>query len=153
MRCPLCEADDTRVVDSRPSDGGSAIRRRRECVECGHRFTTYERASLVTTVRKRDGRRQPYDSQKVVRGLEITLADRPVSEADIAAIVASVDSAARVSGREISADEIGRIVLDGLRELDEVAYLRFASVHKEFQGADDFHRAMEALGDEEPAQT
>jgi transcriptional repressor NrdR len=84
-----------------------------------------------------------------VRGLEITLADRPVSQSDVAAIVASVEAAAREPGAEITADEIGRHVLDGLRDLDEVAYLRFASVHKEFQGARDFHREMEALGDDE----
>lgn len=149
MRCPLCDADDTRVVDSRPSEGGSAIRRRRECMRCGHRFTTYERASVALMVRKRDGRTEPYDGRKVVRGLEITLADRPVSQADVAAIVSSVEEAARRAGSEISADEIGRRVLDGLRDLDEVAYLRFASVHKEFQGARDFHREMETLGDDD----
>lgn len=96
-------------------------------------------------VRKRDGRREPYDSKKVVRGLEITLADRPVSEDQVSEIVAAVDDAARAAGKEIAADEIGGIVLEGLRAVDEVAYLRFASVHKEFQGASDFHRAMEAL--------
>jgi len=102
-------------------------------------------------VRKRDGRRQPFDAQKIIRGLQITLADRPVSVDDVAAIVATVEGEARAAGGEISADEIGRLVLEGLRELDEVAYLRFASVHKEFQGARDFHREMEALEDDEPA--
>jgi transcriptional repressor NrdR len=100
-------------------------------------------------VRKRDGRREPFDATKIVRGLEITLADRPVSQANVAAIVASVETASRSAGAEISADEIGRLVLAGLRDLDEVAYLRFASVHKEFQGASDFHREMASLGDEE----
>ena len=114
---------------------------------CGHRFTTYERASVALQVRKRDGRLEPFDAQKVVRGLEITLADRPVSPADVAAIVATVEHAARGAGAEITADEIGKQVLAGLRDLDEVAYLRFASVHKEFQGARDFHREMEALGE------
>jgi transcriptional repressor NrdR len=145
----MCDAGDTRVVDSRPSDGGAAIRRRRECGVCGHRFTTYERASIVHMVRKRDGRREPYDAKKVVRGLQITLADRPVSEDQIAEIVSAVDDAARASGKEIGADEIGGIVLEGLRDIDEVAYLRFASVHKEFQGASDFHRAMEALEEDD----
>lgn len=149
MRCPLCEAEDTRVVDSRPSEGGSAIRRRRECAVCGHRFTTYERAAVTLMVRKRDGRREPYDPDKIVRGLEITLADRPVSRGDVAAIVAGVDAAAREKGSVITAEEIGTMVLEGLRELDEVAYLRFVSVYKEFQGAHDFHREMQALGDEE----
>lgn len=145
----MCEAEDTRVVDSRPSDAGSAIRRRRECRLCGHRFTTYERAAITLMVRKRDGRREPYDSEKIVRGLEITLADRPVSRADVTAIVGRVDATARETGSVITAEEIGRLVLEGLRDLDEVAYLRFASVHKEFQGARDFHREMEALGEEE----
>ena len=145
MWCPLCDADDTRVVDSRPSDGGSAIRRRRACITCGHRFTTYERPSVSLVVVKRDGRHQPFDANKILRGLEITLADRPVSHTDVTAIVNKIESEARTAGTEITADEIGRMVLDGLRGLDEVAYLRFASVHKEFQGAGDFHREMEAL--------
>jgi transcriptional repressor NrdR len=101
-------------------------------------------------VRKRDGRREPFESAKVARGLQITLADRPVSEEDFDAIVARVETAARRGGPEISADDIGREVLAGLRDVDEVAYLRFASVYKEFQGASDFHREMEAL-EEEPA--
>lgn len=137
------------MVDSRPSDSGAAVRRRRECTVCSHRFTTYERAAIALMVRKRDGRREPFDATKIVRGLEITLADRPVSQANVAAIVASVETASRSAGAEISADEIGRLVLAGLRDLDEVAYLRFASVHKEFQGASDFHREMASLGDEE----
>ena len=150
MQCPLCESDLTRVVDSRPSDSGSAIRRRRECSTCGHRFTTYERAVVSLMVRKRDGRREAFDAAKVARGLEITLADRPVSQEDFDAIVARVEASARRAGAEVSADEIGREVLAGLRDIDEVAYLRFASVYKEFQGASDFHREMEAL-EEEPA--
>ena len=104
-------------------------------------------------VRKRDGRRQPYEAEKVLWGLQITLADRPVSQAEVTGIVARVDAAAREAGPEISADEIGRLVLEDLREHDEVAYLRFASVHKEFQGARDFHREMEALEDEERSST
>ena len=150
MMCPVCNTDDTRVVDSRPSESGRAIRRRRECAACGHRFTTYERAATTLMVRKRDGRTEPFDPSKVVRGLEITLADRPVSQEDFDAIVARVETAARRSGGEVSADDIGREVLAGLRDVDEVAYLRFASVYKEFQGASDFHREMEAL-EEEPA--
>jgi transcriptional repressor NrdR len=102
-------------------------------------------------VRKRDGRREPFDVQKVIRGLDSALADRPVASSDFDAIVTRVDAAARRAGPEVAADEIGREVLAGLREIDEVAYLRFASVYKEFQGAGDFHREMEALEDEATA--
>ena len=149
MLCPVCDTDDTRVVDSRPSDAGAAIRRRRECANCGHRFTTYERPVVSLTVRKRDGRREAFESRKVITGVERALADRPVARADIAAIVQRAESAARRARPEVTADEIGREVLAGLRDLDEVAYLRFASVYKEFQGAGDFHREMEALEDQD----
>ena len=125
------------------------MRRRRECLACGHRFTTYERASVVLMVCKRDGRREPFEAMKVARGLEITLADRPVSSADFDEIVARVEAAARKAGPEVAADDIGREVLAELREVDEAAYLRFASVYKEFQGASDFSREMEALEEDE----
>ena len=147
MRCPLCAADDTRVIDSRPSDGGAAIRRRRRCVTCGHRFTTYERAALTIFVRKRSGAVEPFEPFKVRRGMEHALADRPGSEGAIDQAVAVVEAAGAAQGGEISADEIGRIVLESLRQVDEVAYLRFASVYKEFQGARDFEREMAALED------
>ena len=150
MQCLLCDSLATRVVDSRASDRGAAVRRRRECTSCNYRFTTYERHVVTLMVRKRDGRREPFDAAKVARGLEITLADRPVSDVDLDAILARVEAIARNAGAEVSADEIGREVLAGLREVDEVAYLRFASVYKEFQGASDFHREMEEL-DKVPA--
>ena len=102
-------------------------------------------------VRKRDGRREAFDASKVARGLEITLADRPVAQEQFDEIVARVAAQARRAGPEVSADDIGRAVLAQLREVDEVAYLRFASVYKEFQGAGDFHREMEALEDVEAA--
>ncbi len=144
MRCPVCAGDDTRVVDSRPADQGEAIRRRRECRACGHRFTTYERVA-PTLVRKRDGRVEPFDSEKIRRGLENALTDRPLPEGAIDRLVERGEALAREAGTEVTADEIGRVVLDGLRDIDEVAYLRFASVYKEFQGARDFEREMAAL--------
>jgi transcriptional repressor NrdR len=148
MRCSLCFAEDTRVVDSRPSDRGAAIRRRRECSACGHRFTTYERAELTIRVRKRSGDLEAFDHRKIRRGVESALADRPVLENTIDRIVARVEAMAAAQGPEISADEIGRVVLAELRKTDEVAYLRFASVYKEFTGAQDFEREMAALEDD-----
>jgi transcriptional repressor NrdR len=145
MNCPLCATEDTRVVDSRPSDGGATIRRRRECTTCGHRFTTYERYALFITVRKRDGLIEDFDPAKIRRGVESALADRPVPPDTIAKILARVEATAAADGPEVAADAIGREVLAGLREADEVAYLRFASVYKDFQGAQDFEREMAAL--------
>jgi len=147
MRCVICGADDTRVVDSRPSEGGLSIRRRRECVGCGHRFTTYERAAVTLVVRKRDGSLETYDPRKIRRGVENALADRPVPQGTIDTILARIEAGGHSNGPEVSAEEIGREVLAGLREVDEVAYLRFVSVYKEFQGASDFEREMAALED------
>ncbi len=140
--------DDTRVVDSRPVDAGDGIRRRRECRACGHRFTTYERVA-PTLVRKRDGRIEPFDARKIRRGLDNALADRPLPPGAIDAVVERCEELARSSVNEVAADDIGRVVLEGLRAVDEVAYLRFASVYKEFQGASDFHKEMAAL-EEQP---
>ena len=145
MRCPMCGVEDTRVIDSRPADQGTAIRRRRACVECGHRFTTYERGVPVLLVRKRSGRLEPFSPQKLHRGVEAALADRPVSPAALAELLDDVEAAATAQGGTMSSETIGRLVLDGLRVLDEVAYLRFASVYKDFQGADDFGREVAAL--------
>ncbi len=148
MRCPVCAVDDTRVVDSRPAEGGAAIRRRRECEACGSRFTTYERADVAVMVVKRDGSREPFHPDKVRRGVAPSLTDRPVTARQVEELVKRVEAFAAASGREVSSDEIGREVLEALRELDEVAYLRFASVYKDFQGAGDFEREVAALGDE-----
>ncbi len=145
MRCPLCATDTTRVVDSRSANQGDAIRRRRECRSCGNRFTTYERVA-PTLVRKRDGRLEPFDVGKIRRGLDAALADRPMPVATRNRLIERCEALTRMP--EVSAEEIGNIVLDGLREVDEVAYLRFASVYKEFQGASDFEREMAALEEE-----
>ncbi|MFQ5948474.1 MAG: transcriptional regulator NrdR [Acidimicrobiia bacterium] len=147
MRCPFCEADDARVVDSRPAEGGAAVRRRRRCAACGNRFTTYERREPALVVRKRDGRAEPFSVDKVRAGLESALTDRPVPAEALDELVRRVEALAAGSGPEVTTEQIGRAVLEGLRQLDEVAYLRFASVYKEFQGARDFEREMAALED------
>lgn len=146
VRCPLCTTADTRVIDSRPAEEGAAVRRRRSCERCGHRFTTFERPSVVVVI-KRDGRRQPFDASKVRLGVEITLADRPVAQDAVDDLVATVERAAYTSNGSIHADDIGKIVLDGLKDLDEVGYLRFASVYKEFQTASDFEKEAARLED------
>ncbi len=147
MRCPLCGADDTRVVDSRPAESGHAIRRRRECESCGDRFTTYERTEAAIQVRKRSGRVEPFMPEKLRRGIESALADRPVSDRRRLDIVQSIEHALRALGSPVGSDDIGRLVLEHLRAVDEVAYLRFASVYKEFQGARDFEKEMASLED------
>lgn len=144
MRCPVCANQDTRVVDSRPVDQGEAIRRRRHCRACGYRFTTYERVT-PTLVRKRDGRLEPFDALKIRRGLDNALADRPLPVGTVDLLVARCEALARDAAGDVTADEIGRTVLEALRDLDQVAYLRFASVYKEFQGTGDFEREMAAL--------
>ena len=151
MECPFCDTPDTRVVDSRPADGGRSVRRRRECGECRHRFTTYERAEAASVVAKRDGSLEPFDPAKVRLGLERALADRRVRPSDVDRLVRSVENWMAEAGGEVASVAIGQRILEGLREIDEVAYLRFASVYKEFEGADDFEREMAALeGGEAP---
>jgi len=145
MLCPSCNATDTRVIDSRPAENGISIRRRRECDVCGHRFTTYERLEPQLMVRKRSGRLEAFSAPKLASGISASLADRPVSGSDIQVLVADVEISLRALGSQVTSEEIGREVLDRLRALDEVAYLRFASVYKEFQGAADFEKEMAEL--------
>lgn len=145
MHCPQCDAADTRVIDSRPADEGAAIRRRRVCERCDARFTTYERCERVLMVRKRSGAFEPFDAAKLSAGIGAALADRPASAAEVSSLVAGIEAEARAGGLTVEAEEIGHAVLERLRSLDEVAYLRFASVYKEFQGAKDFEREMAAL--------
>ncbi len=147
MRCPFCAADDTKVVDSRPAETGKEVRRRRACANCDQRFTTYERAELPLLVRKRDGTTEPLQIDKVQGGIERALGGRMIPEGVVAGILEHVEVAARAAAPEIGSEEVGRIVLDGLKEADEVAYLRFASVYKDFQAAQDFEKEMAALDD------
>ena len=145
MKCPFCDAVETRVVDSRPAEGGGAVRRRRQCIACGNRFTTYERREAVLVVRKRDGRVEPFSAAKVLAGLTAAVADRSISPGTLERVVREVEAQAQDDGPEVSSEAIGHHVLQLLRQLDEVAYLRFASVYKEFQGAGDFEREVAAL--------
>lgn len=147
MLCPYCGADDTRVVDSRPAEGGSTIRRRRECESCENRFTTYERREHALVVRKRDGSAEPFSPAKVVSGVSRAMAGRDVVPGTLEGLAGAIEAFAEEHGPEVSSAEIGRRVLDALRDLDEVAYLRFASVHKEFEAAGDFEREVAALED------
>lgn len=145
MLCPFCANDDTRVIDSRPVDSGSAIRRRRVCEACGLRFTTYERADVPLIVRKRDGRLEPFEIDKLRNGMGHALADRPVDEKVKEQMVRAIREEAEGHGRVVTSDDIGRAVLEQLAAVDHVAYLRFASVYKEFEGTGDFERELAEL--------
>jgi transcriptional repressor NrdR len=146
VRCPSCHADDTKVVDSRTAEDGGAIRRRRECLTCHERFTTYERLEeLPLTVTKRSGERQPFDRAKVVAGVQSAAKGRPVTADQLDALAADVEDSMRLDGPEVTSEQVGLAVLDALRALDEVAYLRFASVYKGFGGAADFRRELQML--------
>jgi len=147
MRCPYCANEDTRVIDSRPAGEGREVRRRRSCPSCGQRFTTYERAQLPLLVRKRDGSTDPFILDKVRSGIERALGGREIAAGVVDAILEQVEAAAQLASPEVASEEIGRIVLDGLRQADEVAYLRFASVYKDFQAAQDFEKEMATLED------
>jgi transcriptional repressor NrdR len=141
VRCPQCSSLDDKVVDSRSSEEGSAIRRRRECLACGARFTTYERLEEVPfVVVKRSGQREPFDRSKVIAGVTAAAKNRPVTSEDMELLAGDVEEELRLHGHEISSQEIGLAVLDRLRPVDEVTYLRFASVYKGFSGAVDFER-------------
>jgi len=146
VRCPVCSSPDDRVVDSRLADDGGAIRRRRECLRCGRRFTTYERLEeLPLTVVKRSGQRQPFDRAKIVAGLRAAAKNRPITPAQMEALAAEVDEAMRLEGADVTSQQVGLAVLDHLRILDEVTYLRFASVYKDFADVEDFEREVGLL--------
>lgn len=146
MHCPSCHAADTKVVDSRLAEDGAAVRRRRECLSCRYRFTTFERmedAPLV--VIKSDGRRQPFDRAKLAAGIAAATKGRPLPASTVADLAERVEESLPVSGGEVTSGQIGLAVLEELRTVDEVAYLRFASVYKHFDAAADFHREIELL--------
>jgi transcriptional repressor NrdR len=161
MRCPYCDADkdQLKVIDSRSCDTGKAIRRRRHCLGCAKRFTTYERVErrVSLTVIKRDGRRQPWDRDKIFAGLERACFKRPISAADMNNLRDEVeDEIFQSPHREVSSDLVGRRVAERLRKLDQVAYVRFASVHKRFKTLDEFAEEVQAVKDadtlEDPEQ-
>ena len=151
MRCPFCGSFDTQVKDSRPADDGGAIRRRRVCTDCGGRFTTFERVQLKELmVVKRSGRRVPFDRDKLARSIEIALRKRPIDrdrvERLINGIVRELESQ---SEGEVTSEGIGALVMERLRRLDQVAYVRFASVYKNFNAAEEFGDILRELGHEE----
>jgi transcriptional repressor NrdR len=144
MICPFCRHDDSRVIDSRPFEEGSAIRRRRECTECGSRFSTQETSILA--IIKRSGATEPFSREKVVNGVRKACQNRPVSEDDLALLAQRVEETLRGTGQaEIEAQEVGMAILAPLRELDEVAYLRYASVYRNFSSLDDFEGEIALL--------
>jgi transcriptional repressor NrdR len=152
MFCPFCRHPDSRVIDSRTSDDGLSIRRRRQCPECGGRFSTTETASL--TVIKRSGVVESFSREKIVSGVRKACQGRPVTDADLAVLAQQVEESIRATGvSQIDANEIGLAILPPLKTLDEVAYLRFASVYQAFESLDDFDRAVTDLRRERGAAT
>jgi transcriptional repressor NrdR len=144
VHCPFCRFGDSRVVDSRANDDGTAIRRRRQCPECGRRFTTVETASL--TVVKRSGAAEPFSRAKIIAGVRKACQGRPVTEDELALLAHRVEETVRATGcAEIDAHEVGLAILGPLRELDEVAYLRFASVYRGFESMGDFEAEIALL--------
>lgn len=146
VRCPACAYVDSKVVDSRTAEDGAAIRRRRECLACGRRFTTFERteeAPLVVV--KRSGDRQPFDRAKVLAGVRSAAKGRPISADALDALAGEVEELVRLDGPDVPSSRVGMAVLERLRSLDEVIYLRFASVYKNFDDAADFERELSEL--------
>jgi transcriptional repressor NrdR len=145
MHCPFCRHDDTQVVDSRVSEDGAAIRRRRRCPSCDKRFTTYERVELaLPSVVKKDGSRTEFDRQKIVASMQLALRKRPVSADAVDAAVARIEYLLLGSGeREVRSDRLGELVMNELRQLDTIAYVRFASVYKRFEDVSEFEDVLE----------
>ena len=151
MRCPFCGHEETQVKDSRPTEENAAIRRRRFCPSCGSRFTTFERVQLrELTIIKKDGERAPFDREKLMRSLAISLRKRPFDREKIERIVNGIQRRLESLGEnEIPSKVVGEMVMDTLRDLDKVAYVRFASVYRNFREAKDFEEFVEGLGGED----
>ena len=154
MRCPYCQSEDTQVKDSRPAEDGAAIRRRRVCPDCGGRFTTFERVQLRDlVVVKRSGRKVPFDRDKLMRSFDIALRKRNVDPERIERAVSGIVRQLESSGEtEIASDSIGELVMEALKALDDVAYVRFASVYRNFREARDFQEILGQLKDGEEAE-
>ena len=151
VQCPTCRADDTKVVDSRLAEEGAAIRRRRQCLTCSDRFTTFERVDHAPlSVQKSTGDTQPFDRSKVVAGIAAATKGRDVSQDDLDRMAVRVEDALRLKGNEVTSAVVGLTVLDELRGVDDVSYLRFASVYKHFDAAADFHRELELMEKQAP---
>lgn len=151
MRCPFCGHDDTQVKDSRPTEDNTAIRRRRACPECGARFTTFERVHLrELTVVKANGKREVFERDKMERSMRVALRKRPVEEDRISRVVTSMVRRLETMGEtEIPAAQVGELVMEALRSLDSVAYVRFASVYRDFREAKDFEAFIGALDEDD----
>jgi transcriptional repressor NrdR len=151
MRCPYCGGEDTQVKDSRPTEDGAAIRRRRVCSTCGGRFTTFERVQLrELTVIKRSGRRVPFDRDKLLRSVEVALRKRPVDPDRVERMVSGIVRQLESSGEpEVTSEQIGLALMAGLKTLDDVAYVRFASVYRNFREAKDFEAVLGELNQDE----
>lgn len=145
MQCPQCSHPDSRVIDSRPAENGASIRRRRVCEACAYRFSTYERPVTALMVLKRSGRTEPFDPDKLRRGISSALADRPVPVGAVDDLVDSVEAVVRARGGPTPTEMLGTLVLERLRGLDEIASLRFASVYKDFRDVEDFERELAEL--------
>lgn len=147
MKCPICYYHDTKVIDSRVAADGLSIRRRRECLKCGFRYSTYEQMEILDlSIMKRDGRREVYDREKLVRGLRRSLEKRPVTEEKFKKLVSLIErDLQRTKKSEITSVEIGRIVMKHLRRLDQVAYIRFASVYQSFKDIETFRQELDKL--------
>jgi transcriptional repressor NrdR len=139
MKCPSCHGDNDRVIDSRSSQDGFAIRRRRECLDCKRRYTTFERIETTVKIVKKDGAREPFDHDKIKRGLEKACWKRPISDAQLEAIIVAVENEIESNfDSEVDSRHVGELVMHLLRELDQVAYVRFASVYRQFGDVRDF---------------
>lgn len=147
MRCPYCQHTDSRVLESRSTEAGQSVRRRRECLECKHRFTTYERIEFVPiTVIKRDGKRESFDRSKLLRGIVRACEKTGIHQRRLEAIIDDIEAELQQRfGREVTSSEIGELVLRYLRDESEVAYVRFASVYRQFQGIRDFVETLDHL--------
>lgn len=149
MKCPKCKEPETRVIDSRIIEDGFTIRRRRECLKCGYRFTTYEKLELDIVIVKKDGRREPYSREKLLSGIRKACHKRPISEETIKAFVNELELDLIQRGeREIPANFLGERVMSVLKKWDKVAYIRFASVYKDFQDVDEFLHSIKELSNE-----
>lgn len=148
MRCPFCQNEDTQVKDSRPSDDKAAIRRRRYCPACGARFTTFERVQLrELTVVKKTGRKVPFEREKLERSLDIALRKRPVDPEQVERMINGIVRRLESFGdSEIESEQVGRLVMEGLESLDQVAYVRYASVYRNFREASDFEKFLGKMG-------
>lgn len=154
MRCPFCHADETKVIDSRLANEGDSVRRRRECQGCGERFTTFETAELVMPrIVKNDGSRMPFDEEKLRSGMLRALEKRPVPVEQVDAALNRIMQRLRATGdREVKSRTVGEFVMEELRELDQVAYVRFASVYRSFQDVQAFQEEIDRLRNEPPAE-